>query len=91
VKREYLSLEDHWKVADELRLIDAAWNRIIKLCNGKVPVHLLDTACGLGTRQQQMVMFRFREDCYKEMRRRHGDVPDVYFTGPDILRKVFGK
>ncbi len=80
MKREYLSLEDHRKVADELRSIEAAWSRIFTLCACKVPVGVLMPLATFG--KSDRLIFRFREDCYKEMRKRHRQAPDIYFNDP---------
>ena len=81
MKREYLSLEDHRKVADELRSIEAAWRRISDLISGKVPCPIIDQTCSFS--KFEKVIFRFREDCFVEMLKRHGNVRDCYFGDPE--------
>lgn len=81
MRREYLSLDDHRTVADELRAAEAALTRALKICNGKVPAKVIDQLCSPG--KLSLAMMRLREDLLSEMTRRHGMVRDFYYGDPE--------
>jgi len=80
MKREYLSLEDHRKVADELRSAEQALTRVLNICNGKVPAKIIDQLCSPG--RLSLAGMRLREDLFMEMVRRYPQSPDIYYNDP---------
>ncbi len=78
MKREYLSPEDHRKVADELRHAEGYLARARDICSGKVPAALIDQLCSPG--KLSLAMMRLREDLLSEMWKRHPEARDVYYS-----------